>query len=188
MIDGGDHTTIAEAALREESVNIMVKVGDFTLELVRADTKESFKEHIGPAPNNHVFAEVEPGVDYFIRVGSSIGRIHAKAKVDGVSLGYSKTFKKPDPSKYIGSWERTNGVTKTTALRFNTTRVKGEGEIPTMLTGKVEVTFSELGEKIKLEKRDVAPKVLSSDPKVGGKKCVVSTNGTHVLGEKKSSG
>ena len=39
----------------------MVQIGAFTVNLVRADTKEVFKEHTGPGPDHNVYAEVEPG-------------------------------------------------------------------------------------------------------------------------------
>ena len=65
----------------------MVKVGGFTVELVAAHTKESFKEHT--ASDGQVYAEVEPDMDYFISVGSDISRVQANIWVDGVNLGYS---------------------------------------------------------------------------------------------------
>lgn len=42
----------------------MVKVGDFTVELVAADSKVPFAEHT--APNGQIYAEVEPDLDYYI--------------------------------------------------------------------------------------------------------------------------
>lgn len=166
----------------------MVKVGDFTVELVRADTKESFKEHTGPA--QHVYAEVEPGVDYFIRAESSIGGVRARIKVDGADIGYWRNFRKPDSSKYIGNWERKDGISTTTAFHFNAAQMKREGSTSSMFTGKVEVYFYyfyELGGGTKVENaRDHTAKTFSSDLTVGGKKCVVSTNGTHVLTKKVS--
>ena len=41
-----------------------MKVSDFTVELVAADTKQPFKEHM--SPDGQVYAEVEPDVDYFM--------------------------------------------------------------------------------------------------------------------------
>ena len=49
----------------------MVRIGDFSLELVEAESKKAFKEHTGPSPENRVFAEVEPGVEYFMKLESS---------------------------------------------------------------------------------------------------------------------
>lgn len=167
----------------------MVKVGYFTIELVRADdTKEAFKEHTGPAPDNHVYAEVEPDMDYFICVGSSIGGVGVGLTVDGVHLGYTQHWKSPDPRKYAGSLEIKNGVHKHTAFRFNAARVKREGEMPSMMTGKVKAAFHESGEKCYKEAKDFVSKQLTGDSKLGGKKCVVSTNGTSVLDKKRKKG
>mmetsp|Transcript_7367 Transcript_7367/g.11852 ORF Transcript_7367/g.11852 Transcript_7367/m.11852 type:complete len:195 (-) Transcript_7367:436-1020(-) len=163
----------------------MVKIGDFTIELVRADTKEAFKEHTGPAPDNHVYAEVEPNVDYFIRAGSSRGGVRVGMTVDGEKLGHYKSWKSPDASKYIGSWERQGGLCKMTALRFNAARVKHEGGMPSMLTGKVEAAFHELGEKkYEEEARDFVTKELTGGSKMVGKKCVESVSGKYVLDRK----
>ena len=52
----------------------MVKVGDFSVELVRTDTKEVFKEHTSPV-DNRIYAEVEPDIDYLVRVGSNTGDV-----------------------------------------------------------------------------------------------------------------
>jgi len=162
----------------------MVKVGDFTLELVQADTKEAFKEHTGPAPNNHVYAEVEPDVEYFIRAGSSVGGVQVELTVDGVHLGYRQYFSIPN-SEYGGSWERKNGMQKMTALCFNIAHVKREGGMPSMLTGKVEAVFYKLGALEYKPANDFASKELTGESKLGGKKCVVSKNGKYVLDDKK---
>ena len=79
----------------------MVKVGDFSVELVRADTKEVFKEHTSPV-DNRIYAEVEPDIDYLVRVGSHIGDVQCKLLVDGVDIGYSHTKHCPG-SKCLGA-------------------------------------------------------------------------------------
>ena len=169
----------------------MVRVGHFTVNLVRADTKEVFKEHTGP--DNNTYAEVEPGVDYFIRVESTRGKVIVKTKVDGVQI-HRKSHDKPFTCKYVGNWERTNGETKTMALHFSkatqaTKDEESEQTNPSMLTGKVEVKFYEFGEQtLVIGDRDVAPKQLSSDMKVGGKKCVLSGTGSHVIKHKPKRG
>ena len=159
----------------------MVQIGAFTVNLVRADTKEVFKEHTGPGPG--VYAEVEPGVDYFVQVASTRGFVIITSKVDGVDLGYWKNFTQPG-NGYFGSWELTNGESKTTALRFNSaaraSKQEGGQANSSMLTGKVEVNFYERGADLGAVVGDVVPKQLSSDMKVSGKKCVLSGNGSHV--------
>ena len=162
----------------------MVRVGHFTVNLVRADTKEVFKEHTGP--DNNTYAEVEPGVDYFVRVETSRGELVVKTKVDGIQV-HKMSGKASISCKYIGNWERTNGENKTTALRFNSaaqaTRQEDGENNPSMLTGKVEVKFYERGAQTRVKKNhDVAPKQFKSDVKVAGKKCVLSGNGSqHVI-------
>jgi len=154
--------------------------------LVRADTKEIFKEHTGP--DNNVYAEVEPDVEYFVRVASARGNLIIKTKVDGIQI-HRKSTNKPI-IKYVGNWERTNGETQTTALRFNSAvqASKQEGQTNSMLTGKVDVQFYERGAQTRVRKLgDIAPAQLSRDMKVGGKKCVLSGAGSHVLKKHVSS-
>ena len=169
----------------------MVKVGDFTVQLVRADTKEAFKEHVSKAPGHPVYAEVEPGVDYFVSVSCSRqGGAKVSLKIDGASIGYDKNWSKPFNSKYMGSWQRRGGISTTTALRFSAVAVRGkrEGDNETandMMTGKVEAAFFELGEKTQKVMKDASSNEVVSHAKVGGKKCVVSTTGTHTMQKQK---
>jgi len=169
----------------------MVQVGHFTVNLVRADTKEVFKEYTGPAPDHNVYAEVEPGVDYFIQVESTRGEVIVRGNVDGVYLGYLDTYLKPFKDKYLGAWERTNGESKTIALHFNKAAqaTKQEGQTnSSMLTGKVDVEFYEFGAQIEVDSNDdVVPQQLKSDIKVAGKKCVLSGNGSHVTKDPSST-
>jgi len=161
----------------------MVQIGAFTVNLVRADTKDVFKEHTGPGPDHNVYAEVEPGVDYFVHVASTRGLVIMQTKVDGVDLGYTKSFNELPSNEYFGSWELTNGESKTTALRFNSAARSTKQEEQTnssMLTGKVEVKFYERGADLGAGVGNVTPKQLSSNMKVSGKKCVLSGNGSQV--------
>lgn len=158
-----------------------MKVHDFTVELVRADTKGAFKEWV--ARDGKAYAEVEPGVDYYINVGTAVGQVRATASVDGVRLGYYHTYAKPNSDgDYLGSWERKDGVSSMTALHFSSPGARSGGHAPSMLTGKVEVMFHKLGEKTYEAARDYAPPELLGNPDaVGGKKCVRSTKGKHAL-------
>jgi len=162
----------------------MVRIGHFTVNLVRADTKEVFKEHTGP--DNNVYAEVEPGVDYFVRISSTRGELIVKTKVDGIQV-HKMNGKPSIKCKYVGNWERTNGESKMTALRFNsaarsTKQESGETDNSSMLTGKVEVKFYERGAQTGVKDySDYAPKQFKSDVKVAGKKCVLSGTGSHVI-------
>eukprot|EP00984_Skeletonema_dohrnii_P020168 scaffold9754_cov97-Skeletonema_dohrnii-CCMP3373.AAC.1 len=156
----------------------MVKVGDFTVELVAADTKEAFKAHT--APDGQVYAEVEPDMDYFISVKCDKGGVMTFIFVDGVDLGYHMDFKSPGKTSY-GRWERIGGKQTMTALHFNKTRQE-VGSTPDMLTGKVEVKIYRMGEKYYTEPRDFVSRSLTADSTLGGKKCIKSTtSGSHSL-------
>jgi hypothetical protein len=167
---------MCQASKQDFRGSTMVKVGDFTVELVAADTKQPFKEHT--ASDGQVYAEVEPDVDYFLSLGSDIGRVITNIWVDGVNLGYRTNFHKPCRSeKYRGKWERRrDGKETMTALRFNKTREVRGTVAPDMLTGKVEVAFYEFGTMYYKEwlGGDTA------DSTLGGKKCIKSTtNGSY---------
>mmetsp|Transcript_11136 Transcript_11136/g.19025 ORF Transcript_11136/g.19025 Transcript_11136/m.19025 type:complete len:267 (-) Transcript_11136:104-904(-) len=156
----------------------MVKVGDFTVELVAADTKEAFKEHT--APDGQVYAEVEPDMDYFVSVKFDKGGVMTFIFVDGVDLGYHMDFKSPGKTSY-GRWERIGGKQTMTALHFNKTRQE-VGTTPDMLTGKVELKIHKMGEKYYEEPRDFVSRSLTADSTLGGKKCIKSTtSGSHSL-------
>ena len=153
-----------------------MKVGDFTVELVAADTKQPFTEHT--APDGQVYAEVEPDVDYFIALRSDVGGVKMSFAVDGLSLGYSSNFTTPiKAAVYKGSWE-TKGCRGsqevTRALRFSKTRQE-VGVKPNTLTGKIEVTVSELGEQYYKDATDFTSATLTANSTLGGKKCVKTT-------------
>ena len=157
----------------------MVKVGDFTVEVVAADTKEAFKEHT--APDGQVYAEVEPDMDYFISVSGDVGGVMLRFFVDGVHLGYQQFFHNSYSNSCHGKWERRDGKETVTALHFNKTRQE-VGTTPDMLTGKVEVNIYRLGEKFYKENNDVVSASLTADSTLGGKKCIKSTtSGSHSL-------
>ena len=157
----------------------MVKVGDFTVELVEADTKVPFKEHT--APDGQVYAEVEPDMDYFISLRTDVGGVLMKYVVDGVKLGYQTNFQNSNAGSacYRGSLERRGGKETMTALHFNKTRQEA-GAQSNMLTGKVEVKIYSLGDKYYQEPHDYVSTSLTADFTLGGKKCIkTTTNGSH---------
>mmetsp|Transcript_24787 Transcript_24787/g.38935 ORF Transcript_24787/g.38935 Transcript_24787/m.38935 type:complete len:286 (-) Transcript_24787:103-960(-) len=151
----------------------MVKVGGYTVELVTADTKEPFKEHT--APDGKIYAEVEPGMDYFIHVSSHVRGVMMRFAVDGVDLGYRDFFTGSHTKKYRGSWERRDNRHTITALHFNKTRL-AQGVTPDMLTGKVEVHVHRLGEQFYEDTHDRVSTSLTADSTSGGKKCIKSTS------------
>jgi hypothetical protein len=153
-----------------------MKVGDFTVELVAADTKQPFKEHM--SPDGQFYAEVEPDVDYFIALRSDVGGVKMSFAVDGLSLGYSSNFTTSTKSAvYKGSWERKGcggSQEVTRALRFSKTRQE-VGVKPNTLTGKIEVTVSKLGEQYYKDATDFTSAELTANSTLGGKKCVKTT-------------
>ena len=68
----------------------MVVAGNYSVRLVNAETKEAFKEH--KAPDGKIYAEIEPGVDYFIEievVGGDPGHVsYWNSTVDGKEFSY----------------------------------------------------------------------------------------------------
>lgn len=163
----------------------MVRVGDFSLELVEAQSKVPFKEHIGPPPHHHVYAEVEPDVEYFIRIESfSPTMTRVALKVDGVAL--YDTFPIQGQPKYQGFWERVNGKDIYTALRFekskfNQSFTSNATQPQTMWTGIVEIECYELGKASVKEDRNMSSAALSNKSTVQGKKGVASTKGRCIL-------
>ncbi len=95
----------------------MVRLGKFTLELISATAKTPFKEHEGK--DGKMYAEVEPDVEYFIRIGSKDPRpLSMKLFVDGKSLGYITSMDQHSEGT-CGLWTCKDDVSTHKALRFN---------------------------------------------------------------------
>ena len=70
----------------------MVTKNGVSVSLVNAETSQSFQEHI--SSDNKAYAEVEPDVEYFIKVENrSSNLIVALYKVDGTDLRYGKPIR-----------------------------------------------------------------------------------------------
>ncbi|KAL7525676.1 hypothetical protein ACHAWF_001462 [Thalassiosira exigua] len=124
----------------------MVKIGgNFTAKLVRADTKAAFKEHT--SASGQVYAEVEPDVNYFIRVRSDagLGVQIDRLSVDGFELNYLYNLH-ANPEALLGNWEQKNHVCKMTALRFIPAQVGAAPVKAGALTGRVEASFYTVGD------------------------------------------
>jgi hypothetical protein len=124
----------------------MVKNGRFTVELVAADTKVAFKEH---TKDGRTYVEVEPQVEYFIRVEAEIGpEVELRLAVDGKDLGYIETVGSPEEktSDIHGLWSYDADISRSSekALIFAKAKVfnwsNSDQEAP-FWTGKVEVKF-----------------------------------------------
>lgn len=133
--------------------------------------------------------EVEPGLDYFISVGTDKPCM-MQYKVDGISLGYNRPYSHPTSNMYEGNLTRKDGVTETTSFRFNIAQTRGDSvgqeASAAMMTGKVELVVYELGAVTYKIPKDISNKsqeeALEEKSKLGavemkGKKCLVSTAG-----------
>eukprot|EP00986_Skeletonema_menzelii_P018802 scaffold26719_cov138-Skeletonema_menzelii.AAC.2 len=112
-------------------------------------------------------------------LSTDVGGVTMKLYVDGVDLGYDYFFEIANRSSILGSWSRTGGKERMTALHFNKTR-EAVGAQSNMLTGKVEVKIYALGEMVIKEMYDYVSTSLTADSMGGGKKCIkTTTNGSN---------
>lgn len=108
----------------------MVQKGDFSIELIDAQTKDAFQEHSGSenAVDDHCvdsFVEVEPGSEYYIRVANdSPSMIICNITVDGNDLGYEFCL---GPNEYDdkGLWRLQNGESLHTAFKVDKAAASG---------------------------------------------------------------
>ena len=146
------------------------------------------------------YKEVEPGLDYFISVGSDRVGVTLQYKVDGVDLGYQRPITNPRQKIYEGNWSRVNGVNQTTSFKFNIAQTRGDNNGQeagaAMMTGKVELVVSELGPvtyraprdfKATAQEEKLEEKSKLGDKKMKGKKCLVSTVGSVPLNSSSSN-
>jgi hypothetical protein len=87
--------------------------------LIEAETKQPFKEHVGPG--GKIYAEVEPGVEYYFEVqvlnGSQVRKF--TYSVDGTKLGFCHTLSANNSGPtLVGLWSKENGVSTTRAFSF----------------------------------------------------------------------
>jgi len=122
----------------------MVVVGNFSVRLVEAKTKEAFKEHKGP--KGDTYCEVEPDLDYFIET-AIVGGDHDKVykvtfSVDGKQLNLRLT-KRPGGRHTAGLGSIEDGVAIQRALSFKIPSVSGGSSATDDLIGNVRVDFWE---------------------------------------------
>jgi hypothetical protein len=122
----------------------MVQKGDFTVEIVNADTKEPFLEHKGPAPNYETFVEVEPDMEYYIKVtGVNLVKAYVHVEVDKVSVGYAETISNHICPRFVGCRTSSGDIV---AFLFAKTHVftgNQEDAVQRCWTGTVKATFYE---------------------------------------------
>jgi len=122
----------------------MVQNGDFTVEIVNADTGEPFLEHKGPAPNFETYVEVEPDLEYYIKItGLNTRKAKALVEVDNVSTGSSKIICDRSKPWFAGC---KNSAGDTVAFLFAKARIftgNQDDAVQRCWTGTVKVKFYE---------------------------------------------
>jgi hypothetical protein len=119
----------------------MVVKGPFHLALVRADSREVFKEHVND--DGEIYAEVEPDMEYFIRVKSTFkSMVRADFCLDGSSLGYCTNLI-PGREELHGTWEIEGDKQINKALCFCIQDSFVDSGVHKQWIGSIEVKFSE---------------------------------------------
>jgi len=98
----------------------MVALGCFSAQLVDAETKRSFREHVGP--HGQYYVETEPDAEYFIQIQVLCGETADKEYnvmyfIDGQDLGVYTQISENDGPHLVGLCSRENGVTIKKAIR-----------------------------------------------------------------------
>ncbi|EJK43968.1 hypothetical protein THAOC_37535, partial [Thalassiosira oceanica] len=129
-------------------------------------------------------------------LNTNTSNIKIKIDVDGVDLGYVINGASTFQDYTFGSWERKSGMSQMTALRFNLARLAQPGEGISegqAVTGRVDMSVYELGplthiEEAKDYKSNASTALEQSfQTKTGGKKCIMSTQGTTTQVTKEAS-
>ena len=123
----------------------MVVKNRFTVRLVEAVSKQPFKEH---TRGEQVYAEVEPGAEYFIEVEtkdpvqSRTEYLKVKFYLDGKSLGYDTQMSRFHGHGFHGMWRYEGGRSIHTALKFAPPSVQeGSSAAAPGTMGSVTVDF-----------------------------------------------
>ncbi|CAB9527494.1 expressed unknown protein [Seminavis robusta] len=127
----------------------MVLVGNYSVQLVHAKTKEPFKEHLGP--DGVMYAEVEPGMDYFVELqvvgGDPKATSFFRLTVDRQRLNYGSFYRMSSGKQYKGLVYREKGVSVKRAFSFQKCSAKNSGKdddgAPEVTIGDVMVEISE---------------------------------------------
>ena len=122
----------------------MVCKNKITVELVDANTKKPFMEH-EDIENEKVYVEVEPGVNYFVRVKNDAGYpILFDIYVDECHIGYVKEI--TNGAENCGLLSRKNGTRTMSSLKFKkldqnpwSTNSDNTSSSPSSQTGTIKV-------------------------------------------------
>ena len=179
----------------------MVQQGDFTVEIVEANTKAPFKEH---KKADQVYVEVEPGLEYYVNVmktGTSLPyNTYIEIWIDNKFLRYTKSTKSTalhrEP-RYCGLRSVRNGCSTHTALKFESPReVVCDSSVtcPDKLMGTLEIkVFRDNRKEIEVKANfnwngvlELSSKVqVASNDDIKGKKVLRTTAGTSSLSKTK---
>ena len=124
-----------------------MKVGQFQVELVYAETKVKFQEHVHPESQT-VYAEVEPDADYFIRLrNNNKDPVVARVSIDGKPLEVDVAGLTKASGDYIYGLFSRDGLGGETKKAFQfakswVMRPEDRKDTP-MWTGSVDVSFYE---------------------------------------------
>lgn len=128
----------------------MVKVGDFTLQLINAETKEPFMEHEGSGDDEgEHYCEIEPGMEYFVKVESNRESTAIEIEIDGKDLGYGVFHWDAPSSSQLGLWNVERGMSTQTAFKFapvvTSQHPPGNDDEPSSWTGNVTARYFSQG-------------------------------------------
>ena len=127
----------------------MVVAGDFSAQLVNAETKEPFQEHFGE--KGEAYSEIEPDCEYFIQFqmlgdGDAKKKVCVQVAVDGTLMESRTIVNRKSGKVHLGMLSRENGntISKAFALRSPTVRyndnLKKDACMP---IGSVSIRISE---------------------------------------------
>jgi hypothetical protein len=126
-----------------QHITAMVVNGPFEVSLVRADTKEPFKEHTHESGDTYV--EVEPDMEYFIRIKSTYPEteslVRADFMLDGVGLDYYTIMTHGEETLH-GLWTVQGNTQIEKALCFHCEELEIY-DSDKIWFGSLEMTFSE---------------------------------------------
>ena len=126
-----------------------MKVGNFSLEVVASETGRTFTEHNSTVGGLVTYAEVEPEIEYYVQVSSSLATVakpvYVDLEIDGQKV---ETGRKVLPGQVakMGAWQESAGgdsyVQK--ALKFGRATVHERGSLstaPQFWTGVITARF-----------------------------------------------
>lgn len=127
-----------------------MKSGQFSLQVINAETREPMKEF--QCPEGKLYVEAEPDLEYFLRIQTdrSVGGVLTKAAihVDGTSLGYDYHLSTTAVSEDLGLWKCVDGAHSFVSLKFVLKRTRAVADAAAAASmrppiGNISVSFYE---------------------------------------------